>query len=46
MAKGKNKIIPSALSVAELQKRLTTATGRVKVLILNELTKRGVAVAK
>ena len=42
MAKGKNKINTAMLSTQELQKRLTTATGKVKVKILNELTKRKV----
>ena len=42
MAKAKNKINPAQLSTQELQKRLTTATGKNKVKIINELTKRGV----
>lgn len=42
MAKGYDKKSVKELSVASLQSELTRATGKRKVQIINELTKRGV----
>jgi hypothetical protein len=44
MAKGKNKLNPATLSNKELLTKVKNITGKNKVKILNEITKRGLTI--